>query len=217
MTQACDAALPPRVEVAVGVVVRADGAALLAQRPQGKPYAGWWEFPGGKVEAGEGLLAGLARELHEELGLHVTHAVPWVTLTHDYPHARVRLNFCKVLAWDGEPTGREGQAYGWWLPGSADSPQPVLPATVPVLKWLLLPQRLDLTTWPAPQALYPMDDLSTALPDPAPELVVLTERAWLQAQQAGRIDLAVPAYVPQHLATLEQAQALGAQGVVNQA
>jgi len=93
-------------EVAVGVLVQPDGRYLLAQRPQGKPYEGYWEFPGGKLEAGEGVEAALARELHEELGIDVTACERWRTLEHDYPHAYVRLFFCKVTAWNGDPVGR---------------------------------------------------------------------------------------------------------------
>ncbi|MDG6754574.1 NUDIX domain-containing protein, partial [Staphylococcus aureus] len=98
-------------EVAVGVLVRPDGRFLLAQRPAGKPYEGYWEFPGGKLEAGESVEAALARELHEELGLDITASTRWHVLEHDDPHAYVRLHFCKVTGWAGEPVGREGQAF----------------------------------------------------------------------------------------------------------
>ena len=90
-------------EVAVGVLMQPDGRYLLAQRPEGKPYEGYWEFPGGKMEAGESVEAALARELHEELGIDVTACERWRTLEHDYPHAYVRLYFCKVTHWSGEP------------------------------------------------------------------------------------------------------------------
>ena len=90
-------------EVAVGILIRADDEAfLLTSRPQGKVYAGYWEFPGGKLEAGESVLDALGRELHEELGIQVTAAQPWQVEMVDYPHALVRLNFCKVTAWQGE-------------------------------------------------------------------------------------------------------------------
>ena len=121
-------------EVAVGVRVQPDGRDLLAQRPEGKPYEGYWEFPGGKLEAGEGVEAALARELHEELGIDVTACEHWRTLEHDYPHAYVRLFFCKVTAWNGDPVGREGQALAWQhLPADV---APLLPAAIPVLEWL---------------------------------------------------------------------------------
>ncbi len=121
-------------EVAVGVLVQPDGRYLLAQRPAGKPYEGYWEFPGGKLEVGESVEAALSRELHEELGIRVTACERWRTLEHDYPHGYVRLFFCKVTAWDGEPAGQEEQALAWQhLPASVS---PLLPAAIPVLEWL---------------------------------------------------------------------------------
>jgi len=120
-------------EVAVGVLVRADGAFLLTTRPPGKAYAGYWEFPGGKLEAGETVLQALARELYEELGIRIAAAEPWRVEVVDYPHALVRLNFCKVLQWSGALQMREGQAFSWeQLPVAVF---PVLPGTVPVLDW----------------------------------------------------------------------------------
>ncbi|BDB25538.1 NUDIX hydrolase [Cupriavidus sp. TA19] len=127
---------PPRkvTEVAVGVLVQPDGRFLLAQRPAGKPYEGYWEFPGGKLEPGETVEAALARELHEELGLDITACERWHVLEHDYPHAYVRLHFCKVTAWRGDPVGREGQAFSWQtVPVTV---APLLPATIPVVQWL---------------------------------------------------------------------------------
>jgi 8-oxo-dGTP diphosphatase len=121
-------------EVAVGVMVQNDGRYLLAQRPAGKPYEGYWEFPGGKLEAGESVEAALGRELHEELGIDVIACERWRTLEHDYPHAYVRLFFCKVTKWNGEPRGREGQAIAWQtLPVDVS---PLLPAALPILEWL---------------------------------------------------------------------------------
>jgi len=125
------------VDVAVGVVVRGDGAVLLGQRVAGKPYAGWWEFPGGKLEAVESVEHALARELHEELGLDVRASVPWVVREFSYPHARVRLHFRRVFDFAGEPQSREGQAFVWRAPQAIDV-APLLPATVPVLAWLQL-------------------------------------------------------------------------------
>ncbi len=121
-------------EVAVGVMVRPDGSYLLAQRPGGKPYAGYWEFPGGKLEPGESVEAALVRELDEELGITATAIERWRTLEHDYPHAYVRLFFCKVTAWHGVPVGREGQAFAWQQ--GAANVAPLLPATIPVVGWL---------------------------------------------------------------------------------
>ncbi len=126
------------VQVAVGVLFRADGTFLLTTRPAGKAYAGYWEFPGGKVETGETVHDALRRELHEELGIFLgqqpTDVVTWKTETVDYPHALVCLNFCKVFAWTGEMTMREGQQFSWQrLPVAL---APILPGTIPVLGWL---------------------------------------------------------------------------------
>ena len=121
-------------DVAVGVLIRPDGAFLVTSRPPGKVYAGHWEFPGGKVEAGETVEQALARELHEELGITIAGAERWQVQMFDYPHALVRLHFCKVFAWAGEFEMREGQAMAWQqLPVSV---RPVLPGTIPVLGWL---------------------------------------------------------------------------------
>lgn len=121
------------VAVAVGVLVRPDGAFLLTSRPAGKAYAGYWEFPGGKIETGESVAQALRRELQEELGIEIGAAQPWKVEMVDYPHALVQLHFCKVFVWEGALQMREGQAYSWErLPVQV---QPVLPGTVPVLQW----------------------------------------------------------------------------------
>ena len=114
------------VEVAAAVIQRADGAFLLARRPAGKVYAGYWEFPGGKLEAGEAPERALARELHEELGIDACTAYPWVTRVFAYPHATVRLNFFRVTAWKGEPHPREDQAIGLVVRGGQDDDGHVL-------------------------------------------------------------------------------------------
>jgi 8-oxo-dGTP diphosphatase len=126
------------VRVAAAVIVRADGHVLLAQRPPGKAYAGYWEFPGGKLEAGETAQAALARELHEELGITVRHASPWLVQEFVYPHAHVELNFFRVRAWDGEFAGHDGQAFAWQDP-SAITVAPLLPANARVMSALRLP------------------------------------------------------------------------------
>ncbi|MBE0473468.1 NUDIX domain-containing protein [Rhodoferax sp.] len=122
------------VDVAVGVLIRPDGDFLLTSRPAGKVYAGYWEFPGGKFEPGESVQQALQRELYEELGIHIDRIEPWRQELVDYPHALVRLHFCKVWAWSGELQMREAQSFAWQrLPVSVS---PVLPGTVPVLQWL---------------------------------------------------------------------------------
>ncbi len=122
------------VDVAVGVLIDAEGRFLITSRPAGKVYAGHWEFPGGKVEAGETVEAALQRELHEELGIAIGAAQPWKTTLHDYAHALVRLHFCKVLDWSGAFEMREAQQMAWQtLPVEV---APLLPGTLPVLAWL---------------------------------------------------------------------------------
>ncbi len=132
------------VEVAAAVIQRPDGSFLLAQRPPGKVYAGYWEFPGGKVEPGEQAQGALARELREEIGIDVRCAYPWITRVFDYPHATVRLNFFRVVQWQGEPHPREEQAIAWQR---LDAPmvQPMLPANAPALKSLALPSEYATT------------------------------------------------------------------------
>jgi len=126
------------VDVAVGVLIERDaqgreGRFLLTSRPEGKVYAGYWEFPGGKFETGETVDQALRRELHEELGITIAAVWPWQQEVFDYPHARVRLHFCKVFDWAGEFEMREGQQMAWAsLPVQV---QPVLPGTLPVLAW----------------------------------------------------------------------------------
>ena len=121
------------VDVAVGVLIDAGGDFLLTSRPEGKVYAGYWEFPGGKLEAGESVEAALRRELHEELGIEIGAVRPWKVKLVDYEHARVRLHFCKVHDWQGEFQMREGQSMAWQrLPVQVG---PVLPGTLPVLEW----------------------------------------------------------------------------------
>ena len=126
------------VDVAVGVLIDVVGRFLLTSRPEGKVYAGWWEFPGGKLERGESVADALARELHEELGIAIGDVRPWHTTRMDYAHARVRLHFCKVFAWQGAFEMREGQAMAWQtLPVTV---APVLPGTLPVLDWFAAEQ-----------------------------------------------------------------------------
>jgi 8-oxo-dGTP diphosphatase len=132
------------VDVAAAVVFRPDGSFLLARRPSGKVYAGYWEFPGGKVEPGEEPAHALARELHEELGIEVDLAYPWITREHAYPHAAVRLHFFRVARWHGEPHGREDQTLSWQRAESA-AVEPMLPANAPVLAALRLPAVYALT------------------------------------------------------------------------
>ena len=136
MPETAQAAAPATrrpVDVAVGVLVDGQGRFLLTSRPAGKVYAGYWEFPGGKLEPGESVEQALRRELNEELGITIGAVHPWHVELVDYPHARVRLHFCKVFEWAGQFEMRERQAMAWEeLPVRS---RPVLPGTVPVLRW----------------------------------------------------------------------------------
>ena len=121
------------VDVAVGVLIDGEGRFLLTSRPAGKVYAGYWEFPGGKLEARESVEQALRRELHEELGITIGAVQPWKVELMDYEHARVRLHFCKVFDWRGDFEMREQQTMAWQrLPVEV---APVLPGTLPVLRW----------------------------------------------------------------------------------
>ncbi len=121
------------IDVAVGILMKPNGDVLLGQRPAGKPYAGYWEFPGGKVDPGETILAALKREFMEELGIEVIAADEWCGVEHVYEHAHVQLHFFISRAWRGEPQSLEGQAFAWQ---GAVSVEPLLPATIPLLQWI---------------------------------------------------------------------------------
>jgi 8-oxo-dGTP diphosphatase len=124
---------PAPIDVAVGILMQPNGDVLLGQRPAGKPYAGYWEFPGGKVETGEAILAALKREFVEELGVQIVEAEPWCCVEHIYPHAHVRLHFYISRDWRGEPQSLEGQAFAWQ---GAVAVAPLLPATIPLIEFL---------------------------------------------------------------------------------
>ena len=121
------------VNVAVGILMKRNGDVLLAQRPNGKPMAGYWEFPGGKVELGESIFDALKRELQEEIGVRLLSAKPWCGIEYKYAHAHVRLHFYISHEWCGEPQSLEGQTLAWQ--GIVDV-IPLLPATIPLIEWL---------------------------------------------------------------------------------
>lgn len=135
---------PPLVEVVAAILTRPDDSFLLACRPPGKPYAGYWEFPGGKIEASESALQALSRELHEELGITVDRAFPWITRVFRYPHATVRLQFYRVAEWQGELIAREHQQLAWQSAGNI-TVSPLLPANQPILRSLMLPSTYAIT------------------------------------------------------------------------
>ena len=132
------------IEVAAAVLIRPDGQFLLTSRPEGKPYAGYWEFPGGKIEKDESVLHALERELQEELGIQIKQTSPWVTQVYAYQHATVRLHFHRVYEWQGEPTGRENQQLSWQFPDNV-SVTPLLPANQPIIRSLSLPSVYAIT------------------------------------------------------------------------
>lgn len=132
------------VDVAAGVLLREDGSYLLGQRAPDTVYAGYWEFPGGKVESGETPAQALCRELDEELGIRVTKLRPWLRREHLYEHAHVRLHFFEVVAWEGELDDRVHSALAWVAP-QAPACEPMLPANGPILKALALPRLMGIT------------------------------------------------------------------------
>ena len=137
-------AAKPLINVAVAVVQRADGCVLLAERPLNKVSGGFWEFPGGKFDAGERAEQALARELHEEVGVELDRAQAWMTYDHAYPDKIVRLHFFRVTAWHGTPHGREGQRVSWQDP-AAINVTPLLPANDKMLQVLNLPTLYAIT------------------------------------------------------------------------
>ena len=131
-------------EVAVAVFIKPDGSFLLSSRPAGKPYPGYWEFPGGKIEAGESVLRAMKRELMEELNVTITKATPWFTFKMVYTHATVRLHCWRVSEWHGEMRGLEGQQFEWQRL-SAITVAPTLPGCVPIFNALVLPEIYAIT------------------------------------------------------------------------
>jgi 8-oxo-dGTP diphosphatase len=170
--------MPHKIIVAAGVLQRADGQFLLAQRPPGKAYAGYWEFPGGKVEAGESTLATLQRELYEELGIHATEVYPWLRREFVYPHATVSLHFFRVRAWQGELSGREGQAFAWQT--MTPDVSPILPANTPILAALGLPEQYAITGFEPQQQAQALVRIEFAL-DQGLRLVQIRGKDWQQA------------------------------------
>lgn len=127
----------PVTEVAAGILLDPEGRYLLGQRPEGKPYAGYWEVPGGKIEVGESVFDALKRELQEELGIDIEASEELLILEHDYPHAYVRLHVSIIRQWQGVPLGKEGQALSWELLRDGEpSVKPLLPAAWPMLEKL---------------------------------------------------------------------------------
>ncbi|MFA4912455.1 MAG: Nudix family hydrolase [Burkholderiaceae bacterium] len=166
------------VDVAAGVILRPDGKLLLGQRPVGKPWSGWWELPGGKLEPGETVAQALARELKEEIGIDVQHSRPWVTYVHAYPEKTVRLAFHQVTRWAGEPQGLESQALQWVTVGDAHRVGDLLPATLPVLRWLSLPEQYGISSIGSPEGVQAFLSRLDVAMGKGLRLVQLREPAW---------------------------------------
>ncbi|MBV6273363.1 Nudix family hydrolase [Alcaligenaceae bacterium CGII-47] len=174
----------PYIRVAAGLILDERGHLLLGQRPAGKPWAGWWELPGGKIEAGESIKQALVRELHEELGIRATQIYPWVTHIHEYPKNIVELAFCQVTAWEGTPQGLENQDLAWVDPQDPIDVGPLLPATEPPLRWLQLPTRYLISHIVTPEGVQPfMVRLKAALTTGL-RLVQFREPNWTGAPDA---------------------------------
>jgi 8-oxo-dGTP diphosphatase len=123
-------------------VIDAAGRVLIAQRPAGKHMAGGWEFPGGKLKPGEERLAGLARELREELGISITGTPrPLIRVRHAYPSREVLLDIWVVKSYSGDARGLDGQALRWCTPDELEEAE-LLPADRPIVRALRLPERL---------------------------------------------------------------------------
>lgn len=203
----------PFLDVAAGIILRPDGRLLLGQRPADKPWPGWWELPGGKIEPGESVLEALARELKEELDIEVTTSAPWVTYVHEYPKNIVRLAFCKVTAWEGDPRCMEGQQLAWVDPHGELEVGPVLPATEPPLRWLTLPPRYIVSHIGSTDGLEPWLQRLDEVLGQGPALVQFREPEWERRarddeSEANRLEFAFAT-------VLERCRAAGARCLVN--
>lgn len=199
------------IDVAAGLILTRDGRLLLAQRPGDKAWSGWWELPGGKLEPGETPTQALVRELKEELDITVTVSTPWVTYTHEYPKTVVRLAFHRVTAWEGEPSGIEGQALAWTTIHGPASVSPLLPATEPPLRWLRLPDHYLLTSIGSPDGLQPFLHKLDAALQAGVRLVQFREPAW--AKQCNNAE--DPALYDAFQQVLKRCRQVGAGCLVN--
>ena len=138
----------PLTQVVAAAVIDLGGRVLIAQRPPGKHLAGRWEFPGGKLEAGEDRRAGLARELREELGITLTGTPrPLIRVRHTYDYGEVLIDMWVARQYSGEPRGLEGQSLRWCTQDELKSVE-LLPADGPIVAALRLPEKLSETSAP---------------------------------------------------------------------
>jgi len=196
------------IDVAAGILTRPDGQVLLACRPEDKPWPGWWELPGGKIEPGETVLQALARELYEEIGIRVTRAESWITRVHSYPERNVRLTFCRVTDWQNEPYGREGQQLRWMTAHHALQIKNLLPATCPPLRWLGLPERYAISSVSNPAGLPAWFTRLEKLLAAGVQLVQWREPAWPQGPADAILHIAMQQ-------TLTMCRKVGARLLVN--
>lgn len=134
--------MKPITHVVAAILYNEKNEFLLSSRPEGKPYAGYWEFAGGKVERGESEFEALQRELYEELGITIHHARIWLSKIYYYEHATVYLRFFRIQAqdWSGTLTAKEGQKWAWQQAGH-ENVSPMLPANQALIKALAIPQQ----------------------------------------------------------------------------
>jgi 8-oxo-dGTP diphosphatase len=196
------------IDVAVGVLLRPDGTVLLGNRPADKPWPGWWELPGGKLEPGETVLQALKRELKEEIDIEMTEATPWVTYVHQYPTTTVRLAFCRVTGWNGTPRGLENQQLQWVdLKHAHEVPQ-LLPATYPPLRWLQLPEIYAISSIGSPDGFENfLERLDHAL-ERGLKLLQWREPDWPEGAAADNLHIAMQK-------ALQRCHAAGARMLVN--
>lgn len=177
--------MPPKLQVVAAIVYNQHEQILLNSRPQGKAYAGYWEFAGGKVEANETEFQALQRELNEELGIHIQRATPYLAKIHAYEHATVHLRFYRIAAkdWTGEPQARENQQLAWQNPAEP-TVMPMLPANSHLLSVLTMPQYLsgNLKT-----GLRNRDDTYRIAPYPADAHTPNIMLTLAQLQQLGKV------------------------------
>ncbi len=198
--------------VAAGVLINDKNECVLATRPEGKAYAGWWEFPGGKIEEGETPRIAAIRELEEELGVQVTEAYPWLTETFVYPHTTVRLQFFQVMGWNGTPYPHEGQTFSWQPMGTLDV-EHILPANLPILKALALPREYAITCANEIGEALQLERLKARL-EAGLRIVQVREKSWVSSQKEAFAQLVLNLAKPYGAAVyinddLELAQRLG--------
>ncbi|MDE2069978.1 MAG: Nudix family hydrolase [Gammaproteobacteria bacterium] len=171
------------IQVVAAVLKDGQGRVLVNQRPAGKPWPGYWEFPGGKIEAGETPRAALERELQEELGLAVHAAQAWLQLSYDYPEQRVELQIWRVLRYSGAAQAHEGQAFAWVRPEALGGLN-LLPADAPIVRALRLPPHMLVTPSPGADREDFLRQLGNALQHGV-EFVQLRAPALVAATYAG--------------------------------